>query len=358
MKKIISLLLFFVICNIPHNGKAFQTYNFRWPQGSIPVDYWVNLSIGTSANDIASAQAAANTWSTGGNANFSFNYKGTNNDSDYQTDNGATTIMSVSDGAPFGQNGYGCIPGVLGFASWFVDGNNNILDSFTVICENSILNPGTPTQTLSPISWYSGTGDPTGIGADLASTIAHEVGHILGLGHSCENPANGGANACPSNCGDTQYTVTQATMCWVILPGIQGRDINSDDISGIQSIYGVRDSDGDGVANGSDNCPATSNANQADSDGDSLGDACDPCANDSDCDDDGLNDAQEVIAGLNPQVPDNPVPTIITALLLDDEGGAGGGGSGGHGGSAGGGGGHGGTGGHGGSGGHGGTGGI
>lgn len=35
------------------------------------------------------------------------------------------------------------------------------------------------------------------------------------------------------------------------------------------------DSDGDGVANGSDNCPETPNASQADCDGDYLGDACD-----------------------------------------------------------------------------------
>lgn len=35
------------------------------------------------------------------------------------------------------------------------------------------------------------------------------------------------------------------------------------------------DSDGDGVANGSDNCPTASNADQMDSDGDGLGNACD-----------------------------------------------------------------------------------
>lgn len=38
---------------------------------------------------------------------------------------------------------------------------------------------------------------------------------------------------------------------------------------------GLMDSDGDGVENTADNCPAVSNANQADSDGDGTGDACD-----------------------------------------------------------------------------------
>ena len=38
----------------------------------------------------------------------------------------------------------------------------------------------------------------------------------------------------------------------------------------------MADDDGDGVANGVDNCPGIFNAQQIDSDGDGLGDACDP----------------------------------------------------------------------------------
>ncbi len=54
------------------------------------------------------------------------------------------------------------------------------------------------------------------------------------------------------------------------------------------------DSDGDGVCDDSDNCPNTSNPNQADSDNDGIGDACDtvdPCANlNGDSDNDGVCD--------------------------------------------------------------------
>jgi len=44
------------------------------------------------------------------------------------------------------------------------------------------------------------------------------------------------------------------------------------------------DSDGDGIVTDSDNCPTTANADQADADGDGIGDACDPLFNDTDND--------------------------------------------------------------------------
>jgi hypothetical protein len=47
------------------------------------------------------------------------------------------------------------------------------------------------------------------------------------------------------------------------------------------------DSDGDGILDEADNCPAMSNASQANADGDSLGDACDACPNDAQNDGDG-----------------------------------------------------------------------
>ena len=65
------------------------------------------------------------------------------------------------------------------------------------------------------------------------------------------------------------------------------------------------DTDGDGVRDAIDNCPAASNPSQSDADGDGIGDACDS-TNDGhlDSDGDGLTNAQEVIKGTSPTNPD------------------------------------------------------
>jgi Thrombospondin type 3 repeat len=82
------------------------------------------------------------------------------------------------------------------------------------------------------------------------------------------------------------------------------------------------DSDLDGAGNAADNCPTTANADQADADRDSSGDACDPDDDndgltdsdearrrtsrvDRDSDDDGLRDDVEVRARLNPAQRDS-----------------------------------------------------
>lgn len=55
------------------------------------------------------------------------------------------------------------------------------------------------------------------------------------------------------------------------------------------------DIDGDGIANGADNCPCTANPDQLDTDGDGIGDACDNCVyiqnpQQEDFDEDGVGD--------------------------------------------------------------------
>lgn len=61
----------------------------------------------------------------------------------------------------------------------------------------------------------------------------------------------------------------------------------------------VPDRDADGVPDNTDNCPTAANANQLDTDGDDLGDACD-----LDDDGDGISDTDELSLNTNPLLAD------------------------------------------------------
>ena len=97
------------------------------------------------------------------------------------------------------------------------------------------------------------------------------------------------------------------------------------------ALYGG-DQDGDGILDSMDNCPSTSNANQANADGDSSGDACDVCADDpnNDVDNDkycigsrylspklGANDNCPNLA--NPDQLDNEADGLGNACDPDDD---------------------------------------
>ncbi len=68
--------------------------------------------------------------------------------------------------------------------------------------------------------WADGPGNVNSGHFDLQGVLVHEYGHALGLGHSSNGGATMSPSTGPSNEGD--------------------RSINSDDIAGIQCIYGVR----------------------------------------------------------------------------------------------------------------------
>ncbi len=67
-----------------------------------------------------------------------------------------------------------------------------------------------------------------------------------------------------------------------------------------------KDADGDGVIDASDNCPNVANSDQADTDGDKVGNVCD-----ADDDNDGLTDEKEQEIGTNPSDSDTDDDGIL-----------------------------------------------
>jgi len=109
--------------------------------------------------------------------------------------------------------------------------------------------------------------------------------------------------------------------------------------SGVQ-VTVIADSDNDGIADSSDNCPSISNANQLDTDSDGTGNACDSDDDNDgmpdsfentfglnpldaadaalDSDSDGLSNLEEYQTGRNPKVNENAVITIINVILIEE----------------------------------------
>ncbi|MDO8519181.1 MAG: thrombospondin type 3 repeat-containing protein [Deltaproteobacteria bacterium] len=291
MKKLLPLLFLFLW---PAVLTAFETFReVRWAEGDLPLEYGLNLSIGTPNEDLAAAWFAAHQWKIFGDANFMFDYAGKTDETDFRGLLLPNAIMSLDDGAPLGDDRFMCAEFADGRAPLGITLNYYSLSYFysfaTVICEKiALLNEeGTYLDTddagnlvFWDVPWNSGIRSPGSGEIDLFATLTHEMGHVAGLGHSCAfDPRDDSITECSDECGTPGDPLTEATMC-PILPEWNGgssfRTIAEDDIAGLQHLYGVaRDFDEDSVPDRFDNCRRLANSDQLDTDSDGRGDACD-----------------------------------------------------------------------------------
>lgn len=104
--------------------------------------------------------------------------------------------------------------------------------------------------------------------SDEGALWMHEYGHNTGLGHSTDSRA-----------------IMFASLGAARL--LAQSECNSYHNAGNNVGNTCNDNDGDLIGGVGDNCPAISNANQADQDNDGIGDVCDPCPTLPVCDTDG-----------------------------------------------------------------------
>ena len=108
---------------------------------------------------------------------------------------------------------------------------------------------------------------------NLAEVMTHEIGHALGMGHSSEDP------------NESNPVLKDATMYFLAHFDGRGAAVRQDDVAGISAIYPVdpnADSDGDGVLDVNDHCPATPAGKVVDAQGCACVDAGHVSCNDHD----------------------------------------------------------------------------
>jgi hypothetical protein len=178
------------------SGYSYSSYA-KWP--SSPVIFYVNPATPdlSPASAAAAAQFALDVWNTQGASPFRFEYGGTSSVTSTGYDGRNLVVFRNASSSSAIATTY----------SWW-DSSNRLVDSDVVVWDASF-------------TFFVGTSGCGGSnGAYLEDILTHEFGHALGLNHS----AAADATMYPS------YSYCSQTM----------RTLASDDIAGVQSLYGVQ----------------------------------------------------------------------------------------------------------------------